>query len=142
MDASAHQGKSTNALIHLALEKLPLKLRESGALVAICGTNVMPNTRVNIGYDDLKNGTHNNVMPMQTLMGGLKAVNVSYFPRNGIFITPLANLAVYFKQDTARLFFKNEPEKSAEEVYFSVNLDFLLENHRHAVYIDGLEVAE
>ena len=142
LDASTHQGKSINAVIKLAIEKLPLKLRESGALVAICGTNVMPNTRVNIGYDDLKNGTHNNVMPMQTLMGGLKAVNVSYFPRNGIFITPLANLAVYFKQDTARLFFKNEPEKSAEEVYFSVNLDFLLENHRHAVYIDGLEVAE
>ena len=142
LDASAHQGKNTNALIQLALEKLPLKLRESGALVAICGANVMPNARVNIGHDDLKNGTHNNVMPVQTLMGGLKAVNVSYFPRNGILITPLANLALYFTKNTSRLFFINRPERNVEEVYFSTSLDFLLENHRHAVYIDGLEVAE
>ena len=142
LDASTHQGKSINAVIKLAIEKLPLKLRESGALVAICGADVIPNARVNIGYDDLKNGTHNNVMPVQTLMGGLKAFNVSYFPRNGILITPLANLALYFTKNTSRLFFINRPERNVEEVYFSTSLDFLLDNHRHAVYIDGLEVAE
>ena len=142
IDAGAHQGKSVNSLIKLALEKLPIKLRESGELIAICGADVMANSFVNISYDDLQHTTKNNLLAAQNLIGGLKAVNVSYFPRNGIFITPLANLAVYFKQDTARLFFKNEPEKSAKEVNFSVNLDFLLENHRHAVYIDGLEVAE
>ncbi len=137
LDASAHQGKNTNALIQLALEKLPLKLRESGALVAICGANVMPNARVNIGHDDLKNGTHNNVMPVQTLMGGLKAVNVSYFPRNGILITPLANLALYFTKNTSRLFFINRPERNVEEVYFSTSLDFLLENTLPLRFVQG-----
>ena len=142
LDASTHQGKSINAMIKLAIEKLPLKLRESGALVAICGADVIPNARVNIGYEDLKNGVQNNVTTAQTLIGGLKAVNVSHFPRNGILITPLANLALYFTKNTSRLFFINRPERNVEEVYFSTSLDFLLENHRHAVYIDGLEVPE
>ncbi|MBN6075909.1 P2 family phage major capsid protein [Aggregatibacter actinomycetemcomitans] len=142
LDATAHQGKSANGLIKLALEKLPVKLRESGELVAICGADIMANSFVNIDYSDLQQSAKNNLLAAQNLIGGLKAINVSYFPRNGIFITPLSNLAVYFKKDTSRLFFKNTPEKNTEEVYFSTNPDFLLENHRHAVYIDGLEVGE
>ncbi|MBN6070337.1 P2 family phage major capsid protein [Aggregatibacter actinomycetemcomitans] len=142
LDATAHQGKSANGLIKLALEKLPVKLRESGELIAVCGADIMANSLVNIGYDDLKNGVQNNVVTAQALIGGLKAVNVSYFPRNGILITSLTNLALYFTKNTSRLFFINCPERNVEEVYFSTNLDFLLENHRHAVYIDGFEVGE
>lgn len=142
LDASAHHGKRANGLIKLALEKLPVKLRESGELIAICGSDILANSFVNIDYSALQRSTKNNLLVVQNLIGGLKAINVSYFPRNGILITPLENLAVYFKKDTSRLFFKNTPEKNVEEVYFSTNLDFLLENHRHAVYIDGLEIGE
>ena len=75
----------------------------------------------------------------QNLIGGLRAISAPFFPANCILITTLSNLAIYFKQNTARLFFKQEPRQNNVEIYFSVMLDYLLENHRHAVLIEDID---
>lgn len=71
----------------------------------------------------------------QNLIGGLRAISAPFFPADCILITTLSNLAIYFKQNTARLFFKQEPRQNNVQIYFSVMLDYLLENHRYAVLI-------
>ncbi|MEX4272080.1 phage major capsid protein, P2 family [Haemophilus influenzae] len=75
----------------------------------------------------------------QNLIGGLRAISAPFFPADYILITTFSNLAIYFKQNTARLFFKQEPRQNNVQIYFSVMLDYLLENHRHAVLIEGID---
>ena len=138
INAATEQGASINQLIAKALDKLPAKLRHSGELIAICGDNLLGGDFVNVAYSDLQSAKTNNVIISQKLIGGLKAINVSYFPKNAILVTALSNLAIYFKKDSSRLFFQDKPRENALEVYFSTNLDFLLGNHLHAVLIDGI----
>ena len=138
INAATEQGASMNQLIAKALDKLPVKLRHSGELIAICGGNLLGGDFVNVAYSDLQSAKTNNVIIPQKLIGGLKAINVSYFPKNAILVTALSNLAIYFKKDSSRLFFQDKPRENALEVYFSTNLDFLLGNHLHAVLIDGI----
>ena len=138
INAATEQGASINQLIAKALDKLPAKLRHSGELIAICGGNLLGGDFVNVAYSDLQSAKTNNVIIPQKLIGGLKAINVSYFPKNAILVTTLSNLAIYFKKDSSRLFFQDKPRENVLEVYFSTNLDFLLGNHLHAVFIDGI----
>ena len=75
----------------------------------------------------------------QNLIGGLRAISAPFFPADYILITTFSNLAISFKQNTARLVFKQEPRQNNVQIYFSVMLDYLLENHRHAVLIEGID---
>ncbi|WP_143530996.1 P2 family phage major capsid protein [Rodentibacter ratti] len=131
-------GQTTAQLIKKALEKLPAKLRESGDLIAICGRNVLDGALIHLEPKQL-NAQNGVLLAAQNLIGGLRAINAPFFPANCILITTLSNLAIYLKQDTARLFFKQEVREDSLNVYFSVQLDYLLENYRHAVLIEGIE---
>lgn len=131
-------GQSTAQLIAKAFEKLPAKLRESGDLIAICGRNVLGNALINLELKQL-NAQNGVLLTAQNLIGGLRAINAPFFPADCILITTLSNLAIYLQENTARLFFKQEPREDSLQIYFSVKLDYLLANHRHAVLIDGIE---
>ena len=134
----ATSGESTLQLITNVLDKLPAKLRDSGDLIAICGRNVMNGALINLEPKQLN--TQNGVLlTAQNLIGGLRAIQAPFFPADCILVTTLANLAIYLKQNTARLFFKQEIREDTLQVFFSVQIDYLLENHRHAVLIDGIE---
>ena len=87
------------------------------------------------------NAQNGELLTAKNLIGGLRAIQAPFFPADCILITTLSNFAIYFKQDTARLFFKQEIREDSLQVFFSVQLDYLLENHRHAVLIDGIEAA-
>lgn len=131
-------GKSPAQLMKKGLEKLPERLRESGDLIAICGRDVLDRAFVNLEPKQLN--TQNGVLlTAQNLIGGLRAISVPFFPADCILITTLSNLAIYFKQNTARLFFIQEPRENSLKIFFSVMLDFALENHRHAVLIHGID---
>lgn len=131
-------GKSPAQLMKKGLEKLPERLRESGDLIAICGRDVLDRAFVNLEPKQLN--TQNGVLlTAQNLIGGLRAISVPFFPADCILITTLSNLAIYFKQNTARLFFMQEPRENSLKIFFSVMLDFALENHRHAVLINGID---
>ena len=134
----ATNGQGPVQLIKQALDKIPAKLRESGDLIALCGRNVMNGALINLEPKQL-NAQNGELLTAQNLIGGLRAIQVPFFPADCILITTLSNLAIYFKQDTARLFFKQEIREDSLQVFFSVQLDYLLENHRHAVLIDGIE---
>ncbi|MCK8908644.1 phage major capsid protein, P2 family [Haemophilus influenzae] len=139
--AATLEGKSPAQLIKKALEKLPVRLRESGDLIAICGRDVFGSALVNLDAKQL-NSQNGVLITAQNLIGGLRAISAPFFPADCILITTLSNLAIYFKQNTARLFFKQEPRQDSIQIYFSVLLDYLLENHRHAVLIDGIQGGE
>ena len=138
INAATLAGQTHAQLIKKALEKLPARLRESGELVAICGRHVLSNAQINLDAKQL-NSPNGVLLTAQNLIGGLRAINAPFFPANCILITTLSNLAIYFKQNSARLFFKQEPRLNNVQIYFSVMLDYLLENHRHAVLIEGID---
>ena len=138
INAATLAGQTHTQLIKKALEKLPTRLRESGELVAICGRHVLSNAQINLDAKQL-NSPNGVLLTAQNLIGGLRAINAPFFPANCILITTLSNLAIYFKQNSARLFFKQEPRQNNVQIYFSVMLDYLLENHRHAVLIEGID---
>lgn len=64
------------------------------------------------------------------------------FPSQRHFNHATCQFSPLFHEKHLTPIFHQPPERNVEEVYFSTSLDFLLENHRHAVYIDGLEVPE
>ncbi|QIA77699.1 P2 family phage major capsid protein [Rodentibacter caecimuris] len=106
--------------------------------MAICGRNVLDGAFIHLEPKQL-NAQNGVLLTAQNLIGGLRAINAPFFPANGILITTLSNLAIYLKQNTARLFFKQEVREDSLNVYFSVQLDYLFENYRHAVLIEGIE---
>ncbi|WP_077426551.1 P2 family phage major capsid protein [Rodentibacter heidelbergensis] len=138
IQAGELSGQTTAQLIKKALEKLPVTLQESGDLIAICGRNVLDGALIQLEPKQL-NAQNGVLLIAQNLIGGLRAINAPFFPANCILITTLSNLAIYLKQNTARLFFKQEVREDSLNVYFSVQLDYLLENYRHAVLIEGIE---
>lgn len=141
LHASTLSGQSTAQLIKKALEKLPVRLRESGDLIAICGRDIIGDSLINLTAQEL--GASKGVLLIaQNLFCGLRAINVPYFPANGILITPLKNLAIYFQKNSSRLFFNQELREDTLKVYFSTKLDFLLENPAHAVLIESIEGAK
>lgn len=95
------------------------------------GHDVFGSALVNLDAKQL-NSQNGVLITAQNLIGGLRAISAPFFPADCILITTLSNLAIYFKQNTARLFFK-------QEIYFSVMLDYLLENHRYAVLIESID---
>ena len=68
------------------------------------------------------NSQNGALITAQNLIGGLRAINAPFFPADCILITTLSNLAIYFKQNTARLFFKQEcTSKLFEAVHLFIN---------------------
>ena len=59
INAATEQGASMNQLIAKALDKLPVKLRHSGELIAICGDNLLGGDFVNVAYSDLQSAKTN-----------------------------------------------------------------------------------
>ncbi|OOF57356.1 major capsid protein [Rodentibacter myodis] len=104
----------------------------------MCGRNVLDGAFIQLEPKQL-NAQNGVLLTAQNLIGGLRAINVPFFPADSILITSLSNLAIYLKQNTARLFFKQEPREDSLKIYFSVRFDYLLENYRHAVLIDNIE---
>lgn len=61
------------------------------------------------------------------LFGGLPPEVVPYFPKNGLVITTLANLALYWQQTSWRRYIIENPKKNRVEDYQSRNEDYVVQ---------------
>ena len=125
---------TTDSAIKAALNKIPEAYAKSGELIAICGRDIISNHPIKFDESNLQN----RVIYSQQQIGDLRAINVPYFPDNTILITPLNNLSLYYQTGTMRRLLRNESQKDRIENYFSMNLDFIIENNESAVLIENI----
>ncbi|WP_439287093.1 P2 family phage major capsid protein [Lonepinella sp. BR2357] len=134
--------KSINALVKAGLEKIGEPLKNSGEFVVLCGRNIIPDHPVLIKYDDLDPDQTAQIIISQKLIGGLRAVNVPYFPENSILITRLDNISIYIQKDTVRYAEYEKPERNRTEIYTSMACDFIIEDCNAAALIENIEIME
>lgn len=140
--ANTSQNKSINALVKDALAKIGDPFKNKGDLVAICGRNIIADHPVITEYSDLASEKGEFMLLSQKLVGGLRAINVPYFPENSILITSLKNLSLFLHSGTVRRILENKPQKDMFENYFSMSLDFIVEDYNGVALIENIEINE
>lgn len=136
------QYKNLNNLIKSALDKIGDPFKNKGDLVAICGRNIIADHPVITEYSDLGSEKGEFMLLSQKLVGGLRAINVPYFPENSILITSLKNLSLFLHSGTVRRILENKPQKDMFENYFSMSLDFIVEDYNGVALIENIEITE
>lgn len=138
--ASQDKEKELNALVKTALQKIPEPARSAADLVAICGREVLAGYPIELlaaDFDSLKTPL---MTIAQKLIGGLKAINMPYFPANSILITPLSNLSLYLQSGTVRRLMQDNPSLDRLEDYISFSADFIVENPACAALIEQITI--
>ncbi|MCY1555624.1 phage major capsid protein, P2 family [compost metagenome] len=67
------------------------------------------------------------VVTSQKRLGNLPAVRVPYFPADGLLITPLENLSIYWQLETRRRTLVDHAARDRIENYESVNESYVIE---------------
>lgn len=136
--------KNLDAAVFDARELLDPWHRNNPNLVCILGAKLLHDK-----YFPLVNTTQ---APSETLaadivisqkrVGGLQAVQVPFFPENGLFITTLDNMSVYWQRGGRRRYIVENPKRNRVEDYQSSNDDYVIEDIGLAAVIENIEIAE
>lgn len=78
----------------------------------------------------------------QKRVGGLQAVQVPYFPENGVLVTTYDNLSVYWQNGSRRRHIIENPSRDQVEDYQSSNDAYVVEDLGLAVMVDNIELTE
>lgn len=78
----------------------------------------------------------------QKRVGGLQAVQVPFFPENGLLITTLDNLSVYWQRGGRRRYIVENPKRNRVEDYQSSNDDYVVEDIGLAAVVENIEIVE
>ncbi|MFV2029801.1 phage major capsid protein, P2 family [Neisseria sp. S1] len=111
-------------------------------LVVICNRSMLDDKYfavVNGAEDKATELNAADVLASKRRIGGIDAIAVPYFPANTLFITPLANLSIYFHATGHRRSVKDEPEFDRVANYESENIDFVIEELGAAALIENIE---
>lgn len=73
-------------------------------------------------------------------LGGLQAMIVPFFPENGIFVTPLSNLSLYYQDGKRRRHLKDEPELDRTVDYQSSNEGYVIEDYEPSFLLENIEL--
>lgn len=128
--------KSLSSLVKAGLEKIENPIKSSGDLIAICGRNVLADYPI---VSDISNPI---MTVSQKQIGGLKAVNIAYFPENSILITCLDNLSLYIQKGTIRKLLERNSMRNRLDVFTSLALDFVIEDYNAVALIENINLVE
>jgi len=78
----------------------------------------------------------------QKRVGGLKAVQVPFFPKGTILITRLDNLSIYYQDGKLRRALKDNPERDRYEDYTSSNDDWVVENYEQVALLKNITMVD
>ena len=136
--------KNLDAAVFDARELLDPWHRNSPNLVCILGAKLL--------HDKYFPLVNTNQAPTETLaadiiisqkrVGGLQAVQVPFFPENGLFITTLDNLSVYWQRGGRRRHIVENPKRNRIEDYQSSNDDYVIEDIGQAAIVENIEIAD
>lgn len=136
--------KNLDAAVYDARELLDPWHRNNPNLVCILGSKLLHDK-----YFPLVNTSQ---APTETLaadivisqkrVGGLQAVQVPFFPENGLFITTYDNLSIYWQSGGRRRHILENPKRDRVEDYQSSNDDYVVEDVGQAVLVENIELIE
>lgn len=136
--------KNLDAAVFDARELLDPWHRNNPNLVCILGAKLLhdkyfPLVNTNQAHSETLAA---DIIISQKRVGGLQAVQVPFFPENGLFITTLDNLSVYWQRGGRRRYIVENPKRNRVEDYQSSNDDYVIEDIGLAAVIENIEIAE
>ena len=116
---------------------------EDPELVVVCGRQLLADK-----YFPIINQTNRpsdamavDMIVSQKRIGNLPAVRVPYFPANGLLVTRLDNLSIYFQEGSRRRTIKDNARRDRIENFESSNDDYVLEDLGCAALVENIAVA-
>ena len=116
---------------------------EDPELVVVCGRQLLADK-----YFPIINQTNRpsdamavDMIVSQKRIGNLPAVRVPYFPANGLLVTRLDNLSIYFQEGSRRRTIVDNAKRDRIENYESSNDDYVLEDLGCAALAENITVA-
>lgn len=79
------------------------------------------------------------VVVSQKRVGGLPAVRVPFFPADGILVTTLDNLSIYYQKGARRRHVLDNPKRDQVENYESSNDAYVVEDYGKAAFAENIE---
>ncbi|XAI96256.1 hypothetical protein [Microcystis phage Mae-JY29] len=135
---------SLDALVLDAKRLLPEWHRGDTELVVIVGHDLVDDKYFNIAQTTGATATEveatDRILRSSKTLGGLPAVRVPFFPADGLLITRLDNLSIYWQEGTRRRWLKDEPEADRIANYESVNEAFVVEDYELVVLVENIVI--
>lgn len=142
--AEVGEGKpyqTVNSLIKAGLARIAPAYAMGGDMVAICGRELVGDTETAFDLVDLSEQLGEFLILSQRKMGGLPVLSIPYFPSNAILITSLRNLSLYVHLNNIRRFMIEQPERDRLANYFSMPIDYIVEDFNACCLIENIEIA-
>ncbi|NQZ06957.1 MAG: phage major capsid protein, P2 family [Algicola sp.] len=121
-------------------QNIPEIYRGDGDLIVILGSNLIDK------YELKYWATHGDLASEKLLVdakkimgtfGGLSGMTVPHFPINGILVTSLNNLSIYYQASSVRRSIKDKVERKCIQDFMSINEGYVVENELKAVYVES-----
>lgn len=133
---------SLDALVLDAKRMLPEWHRGDTELVVIVGHDLVDDKYFTIAQQTGATATEveatDRILRSTKTLGGLPAVRVPFFPANGMLITRLDNLSIYWQEETRRRMLADEPKKDRIANYESVNEAYVVEDYELVVLVENI----
>ncbi|MCQ4270271.1 phage major capsid protein, P2 family [Pseudomonas kuykendallii] len=117
--------------------------QEDPDLVVVCGRKILADKYFPIinKNQDPSEMLAADVVTSQKRIGNLPAVRVPYFPANGLLVTRLDNLSIYWQEGTRRRTVTDNAKRDRIENYESVNEAYVLEDLGCAGLAENIELS-
>lgn len=133
--------KNLDALVYDAYEtNIKQRYRNGVAFVAILGEELLKDKYFPLVNNNDK-PTEINALDMiisQKRIGYLQAVQVPYFPKRSILITPLSNLSIYYQNGKRRMKIEDNARRDQIETYESSNEGYVVEMYERCTLIENI----
>jgi P2 family phage major capsid protein len=132
-----------DALVHDTKQMVDERLRDSGDLIAIIGTDLLAADKAKLYAKQGDTPTEKErVEDAQVIAtyGGLPSFSVPFFPVNGVLVTSWDNLSIYFQDSSWRKQTVDNPKRSRVEDYNSRNEGYVIEQLEKIALTENVEL--
>ncbi|MDG6881254.1 phage major capsid protein, P2 family [Phocoenobacter uteri] len=137
----AQSNNNLNDLFKKAKEQLPPIIAKSGKLIAICGSDILPDVDIQFTYNELSFEKEQATLSQKTI-AGIKCLTMPFFPEDSVLITTLDNLRLVIQNKSTRFALLNNPSESRIEHWFSTNVDYVIDSYKSAVLIENIQMID
>lgn len=117
--------------------------QENTSLVVICGRKLLDDKYFPIINQDAANSEKlaADIIVSQKRIGNLPAVRVPFFPANGVLVTAMSNLSIYYQDGTRRRTVTDNASRDRIENYESTNEAYVIEDYGMTGFAENIVVA-
>ncbi|MGZ4994102.1 MAG: phage major capsid protein, P2 family [Methylobacter sp.] len=136
--------KNLDVLVGSAIDMLAEQFREDPDLIVFLGRSVLQYTRNQYyaanGNTPTEKAKVNDATTMTTY-GGLPALTPPFFPSNGLLVTSLNNLSIYWQETSWRRQQLDNPKRDQYEDFNSRNEGYVVEVEEKTAFIENITYA-